>query len=148
MSITFRPGSMVDVDKAMPIIIAFHREELHKFGFFGDVEKLAEMARLNSENSFVAETDDGRIVGLIAGMIVTSSSDNKPIFHEVMWYVLPAYRNIGLKLYQKMEDACRDKGITRMLMIHMCNDFGDRVSKLYEGMGYKAIETHYMKDLR
>lgn len=141
-----RPGKEGDIEKALPIIQRFHEEALEGFGFFGDVEKITEIAKKCIDNCLVIE-QRGCIVGIIAGMVVTAVTDKELMFHEFIWYTLPAYRHMGIKLYRAMEKRCRDAGIKRMLMVRMCNGIGERIDKVYKRLGYNPIEIHYTKEI-
>jgi GNAT superfamily N-acetyltransferase len=93
--------------------------------------------------------DEGKVVGCLAGLLTPHFFDYSNLFFsEFMWYVKPEYRNQGggIKLYNACLARCKERGVTRMVMGHtsyMQEDF----TKLYRGLGFKYLQTHYEKIL-
>ena len=141
-----RPGRVEDIDQIIPIVEEFHAETLDRFGFSGDEDKVRALAVACIDTSFMAWEGD-RLIGVIGGQVVVPSSGNEKIWQEYIWYVLPEYRSVGLKLYAKMEQKCRDMEITKMVMVHMCDKIGDKVASVYDKIGYRPFEIHYVKEL-
>ena len=141
-----RPGTVDDIPYALRVIELFHDEALAEFGFMCTVEKLTEMIH-KCEGTWLLAVENGIIVGIIAGMIVTSATSDEPTFQEVMWYVTPEHRRCGMQLYAEMEKLCRDRGVKKMVMVHMNNDIGKKVGEVYKKMGYREFERHFIKEL-
>ena len=92
----------------------------------------------------------GEIIGVLAGSVGTHFFNYAgTYFQEAMWYVLPKYRHTsgGLKLLRAMEQECKRRGITKMVMAHTYSLMPRHFQKLYKGLGYKRIETKYIKDI-
>lgn len=87
----------------------------------------------------------GKVVGVFSGYFTNYILDNSMMFHELLWYVHPDYRQIGKDLYDYAESLIRSKGAVSMVMTHMATDQSDRLETLYKRMGYKPLETHYIK---
>jgi len=144
--VEIRPSTVDDIPHMLPVIEVFHKEALAGFGFLCSVEKLTEIAH-KCENSTLVAVEDGHIVGVIAGMIVNSATGTEKVFQEVVWYMLPNHRHHGMQLYAEMEKRCRKQGISKMVMVHMCNEIGEKVGKVYAKMGYKEFERHFVKEI-
>ena len=57
------------------------------------------------------------------------------------------YRGKGLSLLLKLQKYAKSKGAKRLLMIHLENSMPDKLKKLYIRLGFKQIESIYMKEL-
>lgn len=75
--------------------------------------------------------------------------DESPLFHEMVWYVKPDYRRErqGDKFYKYCEDELVKMGTKKMVMIHMATPKGKMIGRYYQSIGYKPLESHYIKDL-
>jgi hypothetical protein len=93
--------------------------------------------------------EEGELVGCLAGVVVPHFFNYRNlIFQECMWYVLPEYRKgrAGVMLYKQCERDCKRHGITRLAFAHTKYMKGN-FEKLYNGLGFKYLETHYEKVL-
>jgi GNAT superfamily N-acetyltransferase len=95
---------------------------------------------------YVAEID-GRIVGVIAGIIVDGFLMGRFV-EEVLWYVEPEHRGVGVLLYAKFEEACREKGCYGIAMSAYNNKYLSVVDRFYRRNGYKEIDRKYFKILK
>lgn len=89
----------------------------------------------------------GKVVGVFCGYFTNYILDDSKMFHELVWYVHPEHRKCGLKLYKHCEEAIRNQGAEKIVMIHMATAKSEGLAKLYEGMGFKPLESHYYKPL-
>lgn len=151
-----RKAEHIDIPKILPLIQAFHKETLKPFGMGWDPVSVENTILSFSENhtGLVVETKQAdesyKIIGCIGGAIAPSFTDYKQsIFVESIWYVLPEYRGgrTGIKLLDLVEDYCRQKGISKIVMIGMFDDNIERLSGFYNKKGYKELELHFIKDL-
>ncbi len=140
-----------DIHHIMPLIMAFHKETLEPFGMGFDIKSVEALIKLFAEQHIGLVVEDGhQLVGVIGGAIAPSFTDfNIKIFNEAIWYVLPDHRggSSGVKLLKLVEDYCRNIGIHKIAMIGMYNDDRERLAGFYSKMGYRPLETHYIKDL-
>lgn len=154
-----RRATTEDLPRIMPLIMAFHKETLEPFGMGFDIPSVEAIVKIFSEQhiGLVVEIEDPsrlgqyQIVGVIGGAIAPSFTDfSQRIFNEAIWFVLPEYRggSAGVKLLKLVEEYCKNIGVQKIVMIGMFNEDRDRLASFYEKMGYKAIEIHYIKDLK
>lgn len=99
----------------------------------------------------LVEEREGRIVGMICGVIFTWYFNSKyKSGQELFWYVKPEYRRttVGVRLIKELEQRAKEKGCTTWIMISEY-DMGnhDYMDNLYKRMGYRNYETGYIKDL-
>lgn len=102
---------------------------------------------INSGAVLLAERE-GKVVGIIAGRFVEGSESMGTFFEEILWYVDPNHRGIGIMLFKRMMDICEErkecKGIS---MWAYCNDSLEKVDGLYKRFGFKEIERKYYKKI-
>ena len=65
---------------------------------------------------------------------------------ETFWYVDEKERGEA-KLLVKAQKYAKEMGARRMTMIHLSNSVPNRLKGLYERLGFKEIETHYIKEI-
>jgi len=97
-------------------------------------------------SSLVAEVN-GKIAGLLAGQVTSLPSSGERVFQETLWLVEPSHRGKGMAMFHELERMCHSEGITMMVMGHMVNDNGKRLSRLYQQLGFVPLEIHYIKRL-
>ncbi len=142
-----RKARVDDIINCLELLKEFQRESLGEYGFEVDIEQAQELVRQYVETSFIVELG-GKIVGLLAGFITIFPLDNSRIFHEIAWYVSKPHRMTGVKLLKYVEDYCRKENIQHIVMVHMANLKSKKLGDFYTRMGYRALETHYIKPVR
>ena len=143
-----RPGENSDIDNATEVVDQFVKEAFAESGISMQKEFALEQFKKYAEHSLVAYEDD-KLVGLIAGEVVTLDVSSDLAFQEKVWYVLPKYRiGVGPKLLRAMEDRLKVLGVKYCLMAHIGEQKSLAIERFYRSNGYRAIETHYMKTLK
>ncbi len=90
---------------------------------------------------------EGKEVGYL-GMIVTQDiNDGAKIAQEAFWFVHPDHRGSGLKLLLHAEKCAKELSCKRMGMVHLSNTAGEKLSHIFNRMGFREIEVHYIKEL-
>lgn len=94
----------------------------------------------------VAETADGRVVGMIAGVWGDDPIGGVRMLDELVWWVELEYRSgrAGLKLWGAYEEWARQNGVEALTMKA---PHGSDVGRFYERLGFEAVETVYFKRL-
>jgi GNAT superfamily N-acetyltransferase len=98
--------------------------------------------------AFVAVEDDGKVVGVIAGLLYPLwTQPNHMTGTELLYYVLPEYRRTkaGKKLFDALEKWARSRGAQSMVMVSPSNKHELRLGKMYESKGYVPVERNYMR---
>ncbi len=90
---------------------------------------------------------DGQIVGAIGGMVYPDPNDADLVASEMFWFVDPAARGGGIRLFSAFEDWAKQRGAKRIAMIHLQSLAPEALERLYLRKGYRKIESHYFKTL-
>jgi len=92
--------------------------------------------------------EDGVIHGALGGILAPDIFNGHTVAIEAFWYVLPEHRGSGaIRLVKAYEDWARSRGARRVSMVHLLNLQPGRLGDLYVRLGYRAVETNYIKDL-
>ena len=90
---------------------------------------------------------DNKFIGAIGLVTTPSLEDGVMTCMETFWYVDEKHRGQGLKLLLKGEKVAKEMGAKRMMMMYLENSMPSKVKSVYERMGYKYIQTSYLKEL-
>lgn len=140
-----RRATVGDFSQAEALFEEFMNESLADFGTSIEKGALNQTMQELVETCLVLENKDGKVIGLLAGKIISDPMSGAKIFQEVVWYVAKAHRRYGVFLIKEMEGRLRSEGIKVMIMVHMGNSMPEKVARFYEGMGYTHLECHYIK---
>lgn len=106
--------------------------------------------------STLIKLDMGKIYGLFVddkpvgylGMIVTQDiNDGAKIAQEAFWYVHPDHRGAGLRLLFHAQAQAKELSCKRMGMVHLLDAAGEKLSHIFNRMGFREIEVHYIKEI-
>ena len=132
------------------IVKNFHEDSLKEFdGHFSPealIETITQLKQTQADSCFLLIVD-GKCEGLLAGVSCRSFFNGKPIFQELIWYINKEHRKYGLKLLQKVENELLSRGISSIIMAVMENSMTQRIKDLYVRLGYRPMETHYIRNL-
>lgn len=87
---------------------------------------------------------DGDIVGMIVGAVSAILFAKEIAMQEMVWYVRPDRRKMGLQLLREFERQAKASGATAVYMFGM---EGDPVLDVYPRLGYKGLQRTYVKFL-
>lgn len=89
--------------------------------------------------------DESVYVGVLAAMVNPGTLVKQA--NELMWNVIPSYREqgVGLNLMQMYGDWAKGLGLNKVSMSHYGDS--DHLKKFYEDNGFKQTEITYVKDL-
>jgi GNAT superfamily N-acetyltransferase len=92
---------------------------------------------------------DGTIHGALAFSIYDDVYTGAKTATEMWWFVLPEHRGgtVAMRLIRKFESIAKLNGCERVCMIHLASLHNDRLSELYNAMGYQLIEHCYSKPI-
>lgn len=142
-----RPSEMSDLPEALELFKVFHANTEGNYGVgYNETDVKTSIQGFLAEGLCYTLEIDGKVKGFIGGVIQPMLSDfSQKMFVECSWYVDPKFRKDGLKLLKEVEKYCEAHEIDFVLIGHM----GDRdYGKIYNRLGYKPFEVHYMKDVR
>jgi hypothetical protein len=95
----------------------------------------------------VAESIDGSLVGMLAGMICPVwCAPETLVATELAWWMKPGNRHgmTAIRMVKDFEDWASQRGATHFVMSSIPS-FGPRSSQLIERLGYQLVETAFAK---
>lgn len=147
MQYEIRPGSVEDIPQAIPLIEEFVEVSLVEYGF-----QISSVYALEAFKKFVAFSlvliVENKIVGLIAGTLLHHPLTGEKIFQEQVWYVSKRYRRYGLALLDALEQKLLEVGADKLIMGYMANSMSEKLHKLYESIGFRFMEAHFIKEIK
>lgn len=92
---------------------------------------------------------DGTIQGALAFSLYNDVYTGAKTATEMWWFVLPEHRGgtVAMRLIREFERLAKMNGCERVCMIHLASLQKDRLSELYQAMGYQLIEHCYSKPI-
>jgi len=130
-------------DDVQRLVKEFHAESLDLYGLTFNEQALDSTIEALKHEAYLVIID-GRAEGLMAGKPVTAPSSNEKIWHEVIWYVAKRFRKYGVRLFKQVREQLKERGFTALVMIYMHNSKSDKLARLYERLGFTAMETNYI----
>ena len=88
---------------------------------------------------------DGQIVGGIGGIVAPDMFSGKDTMIELFWYLTPAHRRQGLRLFNKMEQYVNDHKY-KWVMIHMEHSMPEKLKSFYTKKQFHLMETYWVKE--
>jgi len=135
----------------MDLIKAFYAEGVDKYGMGIDEKDAVDtyMIWIRDHISIFLETDDGKKVGCFAAQYIGYPLNYKHVYcQEMVWFVLPGYRGYGLMLYREALRQAKAYNCRQIVCGFSYSVMPRYFIKMYNRLGFKKLETHYIKDLR
>jgi hypothetical protein len=93
--------------------------------------------------------NNGVFNGIIGGLISQCMMTKDIIATECFWWIAPELRDrspAGIKLLLRWEEIVKERYAKRIYVgnLHAVNH--DKMQDLYHRLGYKSLETHYVKN--
>lgn len=98
---------------------------------------------LTNPASTVWVAEDETPIGLIAMLLYTHPMSGELTATEVVWWVNPERRGVGVRLFKRAEAWARAQGAVLLQMIAPT----EAVARFYERCGFDRIETTYHRRL-
>jgi len=130
-------------DDIRRIVQSFQDESLAGYGLSFDTEALSKTIDELKDQAFMLVIN-GRCEGLLAGKKTKTPLSDDPIWHEVIWYVMPDHRKYGVSLLKKARQILKSEGFKAIIMVCMHNSKTEKLFDLYNKMGFVTMETHFI----
>lgn len=91
---------------------------------------------------------DEEIIGALGAVKYPDPNSGEIMAAEHFWFVNKEHRGKGTKLLKAYELWAKDQNIKKITMVHLTGLMPDKLRKLYVKLGYREIETHYIKEVR
>jgi len=137
-----------DYEGIKALIECFYKDSLNAYGMTFDSRSLMQYISNLQESSFVITDQEGQVHGCLGGQIIEQACTNEKTYQEIVWFVNPLNRSCGMKLLRHLEKWCARNRIQRIVMASMHNSMHERLDHFYQLMGYRPMETHYIKGIQ
>lgn len=99
--------------------------------------------------AFLALTDEGVPIGIVAGIITQFLFSDAKIAGEMIWWVDVEHRNTraGIELHNAFEMWAKMAGCKIITMALLEDNNFEKVDGLYRKFGYRPAERSYMKEI-
>lgn len=86
--------------------------------------------------------------GCLGAIKYPDANNGELIATELFWFVSLNKRREGTKLLTEFEKWAKNEGCKRIIMGYLKDLMPDKVERFYEKMGYRAMETNYIKEIQ
>ncbi len=141
-----RDATMDDFDDIDRMGIDFARAA----GNIVDKETLRTSIESLLENGIIKLAIDDIPIGMIGAMIIPVWWNKyQTLAQEYFWWVSISHRktSAGIRLLNALEENAKEVGAARIAMFCLTDVDGERISGLYEKLGYTQLEQVFSKDL-
>jgi len=141
-----RQGEPRDVERVYNIVTQFIDNA--KFWCIHLVDKTKAYKFISEvlPTSFIAE-EGGKITGMVAGYITTYMLSEDKVYQTVFWWVDKEHKEVSLKLYNALEQACKVTGVKYLVMAHLWDE-SVHLERFYNMHGFRKLETHYIREIK
>jgi GNAT superfamily N-acetyltransferase len=139
-----RLATLSDVDAIVAMGLAFLRQSDYRTHIAENPDQMRVLAHhlLNSpDGAFFVADHDGRLVGVLGIIAYAHHMSGERTAGELVWWVDPAKRGIGLRLLKAAEQWAKDQGAVTLQMIAPTED----VERLYTRLGFSPVERTYQR---
>ena len=141
---TYSDRYFLDVVK---LIKNFHEEAVSEYDQEFNSDAVIETIKTaDHANSYLLIVDEV-CQGILSGTMLRSPNNGSGIFQEVIWYVNKPFRRYGVQLLRVVENTLKSIGVSTMIMVALENSKSSKLKTFYERLGYKPMETHYVRNL-
>ena len=133
-------------DQVFQLIKEFEQESFRELGLELNPDTFDDAVESQKDSSFLMLVD-GKVEGLLSGTLVNGFGLKGTIWQEVIWYVRKPYRKYGLKLFKMAYSTLKDRGVDAIMTAHLNNRIGMRIGRMYKRLGFRPVETHYIRRL-
>lgn len=140
-----REAVLTDVPRLIEMGCRFIAETTYVSDIPANPEQLEHLARWLIEGDgvvFVSERE-GQLTGMLGAMIFPHPMSGQRTASDLFWWVEPEARGDGVRLLKRMEQWAIAQGAERLMMAAPTA----RVGLLYERLGYRAVETSYVRSV-
>lgn len=131
----------------MKIVENFHKEAVCEYESLFDPQVLiGTIKKSDPSNAFLLIVDNA-CQGILFGTRFDSLINKTKIFQEIIWYVNKPFRTFGVNLLREAEKILKEQGICTMIMAVLENSKTEKIKSFYERLGYKPMETHFVRTL-
>jgi len=141
-------GTKERYPEVLDLIKSFHKEALSEYALKIDEATLIKFFDKCVAQSFLLiDEDTNSCEGLIAGQEIINSVSGERIFQEMIWYINEPFRKYGVYLFHKAQEILKQEGYAAIVMVCLANSKTDKLTQLYEKLGFIPMEQHWIRKL-
>ncbi len=125
------------------LVQSFQEESLKDYGLELNLETLSKTIASVHDEIFLL-IKDGKAVGILAGKPVDMPLTDELVWAEMVWFVLKGHREHGIQFLLEVRRALKAQGYVAMTLVCMENSMKDKLFRLYERLGFKPMEHHFI----
>ena len=136
-----------DKDQILRLVQLFYSERLERCGTFYSPSHASghfDMFLITPGILALCVEENGKIVGMIAGIASAIIFSKEVAMQEMVWYVEREHRRCGLRLLREFERRSKERGLKMMMMVGMS---GDPILSIYPRLGYREMQQTFIKEL-
>lgn len=131
----------------MKLVKSFHAEAVGEYDDLLTPDALIDTIKAQAGPGTFLMIVDGVCQGILHGAITKSPLNDRLVFQEVIWYVNEGFRGNGVRLLKEVEKILKSLGVSIIIMAVLENSKTEKLKQLYEAMGYRKMETHYIRSI-
>ncbi len=91
----------------------------------------------------------GAVMGGLGAIKAPDLHDGVLTAIETFWFIASEYRDTwgAFSLLRAFEKWAKETGCKRKALVHLADSSPERLKRLYEIMGYKLVESHYVGEV-
>lgn len=144
------PYSEKYLEDVKKIVENFFGEAVSAYEDLLDMDSIVNTIKAESEshssNAFLLIINE-KCEGILFGAQFQSIVSGKQVYQEIIWYVNESHRLHGVALLKEAEKILKSRGVSTMIMAVLENSKTEKIKKFYDKLGYKAMETHFVRAL-
>jgi hypothetical protein len=129
------------------ICYEFAEEHSKVSGFKPDIAKIEKFIDICKNDGILLINEQGRCVGVIGGFATETIFSKDIIWNQCIIYVQKEYRKHTKEFYKYFEYYIKQRGFNQITMGAISNKYYKLTDRWLKGLGFKPIETHYIKEL-
>ena len=133
-------------DEIFDLAYKMHKEMLIPFEQTMDTESILKSIDNLRDHSFLLVVD-GKCVGMFAGVESILPMSKAKTFHQVVWYVEEQHRHKSIFFFKNIIRTLQDEGYEFIISTLMHSEGFEKRKNLFDKLGFKTLETHFIKKL-
>lgn len=144
---TIRYATAADLPALAPLAQQFYASSRFLRGFQQERFEAFWAPLLSGSGVILLGERDGAPVGALGGMVYQEPYSGELVAVEFFWFVDPGSRGGGMALYREFEEFARRCGCTQIRMAHLLDLMPEKLGRVYQRLGFTAMETHFCKEV-
>lgn len=142
-----RMATEEDIGSIFGLFADMSLDHLQGYDTIIDREKIKTslVSMVRAQSVYLAQTEEGKIVGGMAGTIYPSLLSNDVVMCSMFFYIDKDKRNFTAGFIKQLEQILSKTGVTRLVIGNPDGNNGPEMDRFYSMLGFKKLETHYIK---